>query len=477
MNKLSKIKNWLFEKPLRWMVLLVALIVLITGGIYASKKNTVPKTAQNTDAKAALTVSVEQVTMGSMPQSIDANGDVKAWEEAVIAAQTSGLRISVVHKSVGDVINKGDVLAEFSAESVTARLAAQKASVAEAQALVEQAKADADRANKLRDSGAISKQQYTQLQIALRTSQARLDVAKSQLDINKVDLNQTKIIAPDSGVISSKSAVLGLVPAPGQELFRFVRQSKVEWYAQVTAEQLQQVRVGMKAQVFTMNNQPVDGTVRSVSPTLDAKTRNGTVIVSISDSSELKSGMFVKGRIELGEGTGLTVTESSVVQRDGFSYVFVVDEKNIAKQVQIETGRRQNGRIEVKTGLTDGMSVVSKGAGFLKDGDKVNVVPADDLPATPMPAAGAPAVTESPSNASVVPNTTPNTQSSSVVTESVTQTSTVKPSSDKTTGLKVDGSLTAGEAAAAASQLKDSVPVSEPARTETHSPKGKSLTQ
>lgn len=379
MNFIKNTFAWLVAKPLRWVALLIVALALLLG-VVLQKLN---KPQASTEEKVALTVAVEKVQTSNLPQLIDANGDVKAWEEAVIAAQTSGLRISKVFKDVGDTVSKGEVLAEFSAESVNARVKAQQASVTEAKALLAQAAADMKGADRLKAAGAISQQKYLQLQVARTSAQARLDVARAQLTVENIGSSQTKLRAPDSGVISSKTVVTGLVPAPGQELFKLVRQSRIEWHAQVTAEQLGQVQAGMAAQVASLDGQMLKGTVRSVSPTLDEKTRNGTVIVSIPSDEGLRAGMFAKGSIMLGEGNALTVPESAVVQRDGFGFVFVVDSNNIAKRIQVETGRRENGRIEVKSGLSDAQSVVIKGAGFLKDGDKVGIGSDKDTAAQP----------------------------------------------------------------------------------------------
>lgn len=379
MNLIKNTFAWFVAKPLRWATLLLALLAVVVGLIVL--KLTAPKA--ESEEKVALTVAIEKVQTSNLPQLIDANGDVKAWEEAVIAAQTSGLRISKVFKDVGDTVKKDEVLAEFSAESVNARVKAQQASVTEAKALLAQAVADMKGADRLKAAGAISQQKYLQLQVARTSAQARLDVARAQLTVENIGSSQTKLRAPDSGVISSKTVVTGLVPAPGQELFKLVRQGRIEWHAQVTAEQLGQLQAGMAAQVLSLDGQVLKGTVRSVSPTLDEKTRNGTVIVSIPSDEGLRAGMFAKGSIMLGEGNALTVPESAVVQRDGFGYVFVVDSSNIAKRIQVETGRRENGRIEVKSGLSEAQSVVVKGAGFLKDGDKVGIGANDGTTAKP----------------------------------------------------------------------------------------------
>ena len=83
--------------------------------------------------------------------------------------------------------------------------------------------------------------------------------------------------------------------------------------------------------------------------------------------------MFAQGDFEMGHTGALTVAQSALVVRDGFSYVFKVDADNRAIQIKVLAGRRMDGRIEILDGLAEGSKIVTAGAGFLSDGDLVRV--------------------------------------------------------------------------------------------------------
>jgi HlyD family secretion protein len=83
--------------------------------------------------------------------------------------------------------------------------------------------------------------------------------------------------------------------------------------------------------------------------------------------------MFARGRFDLGRSTALTVPASSVLVREGFSYLFKVGNDNRVALAKIETGRREGDRIEVVEGLKPDETVVETGVGFLADGDVVAV--------------------------------------------------------------------------------------------------------
>ncbi len=82
--------------------------------------------------KPSLTVTVDQPQSASLAQKLSANGNLAAWQEASVGAESSGLRLAEVRVNVGDVVKRGQLLASFATDTVAAELAQGKASVAEA---------------------------------------------------------------------------------------------------------------------------------------------------------------------------------------------------------------------------------------------------------------------------------------------------------------------------------------------------------
>jgi HlyD family secretion protein len=186
-------------------------------------------------------------------------------------------------------------------------------------------------------------------------------------------------------VVSARGATVGAVAQPGQELFRLIRSGRLEWRAEVPATELARLSPGTVARVTPAGGQAVQGTVRMVAPTVDAATRNGIVYVDLPQPGTARAGMFARGEFEFGSSQGLTLPQSAVLLRDGFSYVFRVDGENKTRMVKVTTGRRVADRVEIVSGLDAQAIVVASGAGFLSDGDTVRVVSAA-APANPAPA-------------------------------------------------------------------------------------------
>lgn len=332
-------------------------------------------------ARPALTVTTTRPEPAKLPIKLAANGNVAAWQEAIIGSESGGLRLTEVRVNVGDVVKKGQVLAVFSADTVNANVAQARAAVMEAEANAQEAIANAGRAKTLQSSGALSAQQISQYMTAATTARARIASAKAALSSQQLRLKYTQVVAPDSGVISARTATVGSVVGVGTELFRMIRQGRLEWRAEVTATELARLRTGTSAIVKAANGSELTGKVRMIAPTIDPQTRSALVYVDLPASAAtnqpFKAGMFASGQFELGTSDAMTVPQQSVVVRDGFAYVFRLNQDSRVSQLKVQSGRRLADRIEVLSGLTPDSLVVVSGAGFLNDGDLVrNVAPA-----------------------------------------------------------------------------------------------------
>lgn len=373
-----------------WLIAAI-IIVLITVTFLmwktSSSKNSdtddKQKNAQTNTQKAALTVTVVSPEQQNWKQVFTANGNIAAWQEVVISSELSGQRLTRVNVNVGDEVKRGQILAEINSETIRADLAAAKASYAEAQAVLADAITNNKRIQQLKNTGAISAQESTQYQTSQATAQARLDAAKAQIESNQLRLAQTQVVSPDNGVISARPATVGSLAQTGQELFRLIRDHRLEWRAEVTTTDLYKLKQGMTAHVISPDpSQPkVTGQVRMIAPVIDPQTRYGLVYVDLPTTQAIRMGMFVKGEFDLGEKTAITIPQTALLLRDGFSYVFVLDQNNRVTQKKVTTGRRQNDRVEILD-LPLNVKVVSSGTGFLTDGDLVNVAQA--IPETPL---------------------------------------------------------------------------------------------
>ena len=171
-------------------------------------------------------------------------------------------------------------------------------------------------------AAALSAQQINQMLTMERTAQARLEALRAAVQLQQLRLAQTQVLAPDDGVISARSATVGAVVPAGQELFRLIRQGRLEWRAEVAASELALLQPGQTVTVVPAGGTAIAGKVRMLAPTVDAGTRNGLVYVDLPPQAGVaRAGMFARGEFAIGQSAGMTLPQSAVVLRDGFAYV------------------------------------------------------------------------------------------------------------------------------------------------------------
>jgi RND family efflux transporter MFP subunit len=378
-------------RPLTLSILVANLVILCSGALWVSISDAAdaPKPA----AKAALTVSVVHAARSTAAVKLTANGGLAAWQEASVGAEANGLRIAELHAAVGDSVQKGQLLATFDAESVQADVALARAALAEAQATALDAAANAARARAVDGSGALSAQKVNQYLTQEQVAKARVDSAKAQLDAQLLRLKHSQVLAPDAGVISARSATVGAVVGAGTELFKLIRQGRLEWRGEVTAAEMGRIAPGTPVVLTAPGGTQGQGRVRVVAPTVDAQTRNGLVYVDLlaamgkGAAAAFKPGMYARGEFALGNSSALLVPQTAVVVRDGFSYVYRVGADKRVSQTKVQTGRVVDNTLEILSGLKPEDQIVASGGSFLSDGDLVKVVSAAAPASAPAAAA------------------------------------------------------------------------------------------
>lgn len=370
-------RAWRFPSGMFFSHGLALLVFALMFAPYAGAQDGGSPAKPPASLKPALTVMVTTPQSSDWPQTISAQGNIAAWQEAVIGSELSGFRVAEVLVDVGDRVRKGQVLARLSADTVTADAAQAQASVAEGEAALAEAQANATRTRDLGTKGFVSSYELIQAATAEQTAAARLAAARARLQMEQVRLAQTRITAPDDGVISARIATVGSLAQTGQDLFKLIRSNRMEWRAEVTAAEADRLKPAMPVTVWLPSGAAVKGSVRTVAPTVDAQTRMAIVYVDLPASGTgltVRPGTFTRGEFQLGHSPALSVPQSAVLLQEGFSYVFRIDDNSRVARVKVTVGRRTQDRIEIIDGLSADSRVVATGAGFLSDGDSVRVV-------------------------------------------------------------------------------------------------------
>jgi RND family efflux transporter MFP subunit len=351
-------------RQLSLSVQIASAIAILPFGTYAQVKAEM--------ARAALTISAGVSQSVEWPVAVRASGQIVPWQEVVVSARSSGLALTAINADVGQVVRKGEVLARFDDRTARAEVAQTEANLAQAEASANQSNLNRDRMVTLKGTGAVSEESILQAVTQAETSHTQVAVARANLDAAKVRLENTLVVAPDGGQILTKTATLGQAFGTATELFRLIRQNRLEWRAEVAATELTRVAVGQAVDIVLPDGSKVSGRVRLIAPAINAASRLGMVHVDIKSNTSARSSMFAEGTIQTGKAAAVVVPADSVVIRDGKSFVFAI-ERERARRIAVTTGRRQPGFIEVIQGVAANQKIAVRGAGFLSDGDQVIV--------------------------------------------------------------------------------------------------------
>lgn len=366
--------------PNRRLLILIAVGViaaLIAGGLFLfSRGHEEPQAAAAASrggSRQPVTVAV--ATTRSLTRTVTASGTVTAWEEVPVGAETGGLTASAVLTDEGRYVQQGQVLVQLNDTLLRAQLRQQNAAVASAQASLDQANNALARAQELRDRGFLSQAGLDTAVAQQATAQAQLNAATAGHAETQARVSQASIRAPVSGLVISRSVTRGQIVQPGTELFRIVRDGRLELDAQIPETEIRLVRAGQSAVVSSDDIGSASGSVRIVTPEVDAQTRLGVARISLASGSGLRAGMFARAEIDVGAQEAVVVPTASILYRENRSGVFVLVEGGVARFQEVSVQSRTDAFSAVD-GIPAGAQVIVEGAGFLGDGDRVAVTPA-----------------------------------------------------------------------------------------------------
>ena len=383
-----------------WWLLPVLAVVLVIGvlvGKYwggdkdASVDSPAANKAQsaNTDLKdssnqqAVLSVETVMPSQDSIGNTLSADGTISAKDVANVSPKVNkvnGVAIEQVLVEEGDRVKAGQVLAIFDTDAMQQQVLQAEADVAEAEATLANATADAARVLPLIEIDAISRQEADRYRTSKLQAEAALQASKARLSTQRLSVKNANVVAPVSGVISEKMAEVGMV-AGGEPLFTIIKGGILEWRADIDPKLLGEVSVGTPVRVSLPAGDSVMGKVNRIAPTADDN-RQITIYASLAANSKVRAGMYQTGEFLLGSTSAQTVPNSAIVSNDGYDYVMLVtniksqDGQNIGriKQQRVTLGERFGDNVALTEPLSADSRLVKQGGSFLNDGDLVRIV-------------------------------------------------------------------------------------------------------
>ena len=387
---------------LRLIGSLAALVSILIAFTACKPKADSARAGEST--QASLRVNLVRPTLISEPGSLSANGAIAARNLVLIGAELSGVRIQSMHAELGNWVKPGQLLAKLDDRVIQVELRQAKAQRSAANAHLATAQADATRGAVLRKKGLVSARDVEQVQAALLSAQAQMEIADATVAAAALKLSFTEVRAPQKGWLSARSAQAGQMLSPGAVLFTLIENGALEWRAEVFESDLSKLSVGtlvemLPAPMHALKNSALTGVVRSLGVEVDSAKRTVSVLVQLNmpgaGSSApshygLQAGSYASGRFVLPPQLLLTLPSEAIVERDGHSLVYIAQENlktpglRTAKPQRVEITRRLGERVALaQTGsfaFDAEQSVVASGGGFLAEGDRIEVVPETAAP-------------------------------------------------------------------------------------------------
>ena len=320
-----------------------------------------------------MTVTAAELVGVELARTLTLSGSIHAWQEVIIAPEVGGYRVAEVFVDVGDTVKRGQELVELSTALLSAEVATKQATLKQREAELLNTEAGLKRGEALSSMNVLSEADLDRLKSESLAAQARLESARADLETSQLRLQFSRVTASDDGVITSRTVTVGQIAQAGAEMLRLLRNGRIEWRGEVPEVRLGSLVAGQSVIVMTPDGTELAGKVRVVAPTISDANRTGLVYVDLAADARVRPGMFARGEIEIGRGMGYAVPLQSVVSADGYNYVFVLRDDSSVERRRVETGAVRGDAIEVLGGIESGEMIVERGAGFLKDGDLVNV--------------------------------------------------------------------------------------------------------
>jgi membrane fusion protein (multidrug efflux system) len=315
-------------------------------------------------------VEVAQVAKRPIQASYHGTAALEAPNEAQVVAKTSGVLLQLLVEE-GDAVKAGQVLARIDPDRP--RLELQRAD-----AMLKKLQAEAARSKELFERKLVAADVYERIRFDIATQQAAYDMAK-------LELSYTNIVAPIDGVIAQRMVKQGNLIQLNSTLFRIVDATELDAVLNVPEKELATLSAGLEAtmEVDALPGKPFTGRIDRVSPVVDAGSGTFKVTVRFASQGVLKPGMFGRvGVIHSQREDALTIPRTALLEDAGESAVFAVRD-NKAVRVPIQLGYVNGELAEIRSGLSEGDSVVTAGKVTLRDGSKVEVLNAPAKPADP----------------------------------------------------------------------------------------------
>jgi RND family efflux transporter MFP subunit len=331
-------------------------------------------------------VALTHIQRSPSSDTITLPGTIEGWFEAPIYARVEGY-VKVWHKDYGDLVKKGDVLAEITTPDLDAEYRQALADLESERAKNALAQLTAERYVAMREHQALSEQSIS-VQLAEAKSAAAKVAAEEQKVMNiEAFIGFKKITAPFDGVVTQRNINVGdLVSKEGSirttnaksNLFTVAEVDKLRLFVNVPSNFGPFLNPGLTADVTVpqIPNRHFTFKFLTVAKGFDVNTRTAVTVFTIDNKDrKLWPGSYATVRLTAPVESGvMTIPTSALVFQEHGTQVAVVTEDNRVHFKPIEVTKILDNVIELTSGVSESDRIINNPSAALLEGDQVRVV-------------------------------------------------------------------------------------------------------
>jgi RND family efflux transporter MFP subunit len=358
-----------FVKPF----LIVAAVVIVAGSLVGLRLTQAKKDDPKSAEKPVLEFTpadIATVEMRELQRSLSISGSLSPVLQATVRSKVPGEVQKVIVRE-GDRVNEGQVIATIDTADLKARMDAQVAALEESRAKANIAQKNRENNQQLLRQNFISQNAFDTTQSVYEGAVAAVKSAQAQLRIAEKAMQDAVVRAPFAGIVSRRMINVGEKVGIDSPLFTVVDLAKMEIEAPAPASEIPAVKVGQVAQfrVDGFGERAFDGRIERINPSAEQGSRSITLYVSVANrDGALKGGMFAKGQLILDRSPPTAVVPAGALREEaGQAFVYTIENGKVARRA-VTVGMREEGLVEIRSGLEKGIPVVRARITDLKPG-------------------------------------------------------------------------------------------------------------
>jgi RND family efflux transporter MFP subunit len=356
-------------KPIVGVILATAAVTFVAWSRWNNGTET------NSPAALPLAVKIQTIAPSKIAQTLTVSGTLFGENEATVISEASG-KVLAVKAQIGDWLAKGQTIVQVEYDLKEVALEQAKAQLMAAQTQYDKAQRDLKRYEDLFKQQIATQNDVENARLAARAAEAQLKSAEAALKLAQRQFDDTAIKAPLAGRLADRYADEAEMVMPGDKVGVIVDDRNMKLKTSVAENEVTLLRSGQTAEVTidVLPGMKYSGKVLVVAQKANhERTYPVEILVENDKAISLKSGMFGRAVIQVDKASNAVVVPTAAVLSDAASHYVFVEENGVAKRKPVQLGVKQNGEVQIASGLVVGERLVVSGQQRLAEGARVVV--------------------------------------------------------------------------------------------------------